>query len=353
MTYQDPTDITTENTNDEQNTSSGSPTLSVWPVPPAKNQKNPWRELLKGSALALFLVLISINFPTIGIIAMVLWPIPLIMLSHKSNWLIGLVGFVIIWLIVIPITGIVYSTQIIFLQALGAVFLTIYFSRPKIKPLNALLVASIVGVAGILLAVWLFAEGDGFSLGTFSQQYAEQAANWATELASKGLLGGMGVQEYAEALLKTMELITPAVFMITSCIAVFFQFIISSWFLKNQGYAKVTFLPIFRNWVLPWQLVWVFIILVLTACLSNLFSWLQVYDVTLKLIIGFVPLLVFFGLAFFVWVWVRMPGIILKFVTLVLLFNFFIYVASLLVLFALFDSIIDFRGKIGQIGKKV
>jgi len=215
-------------------------------------------------------------------------------------------------------------------------------------------VTAVLGVSLFLLSSYLYLGGIGISeLEASLNQSAEESIRIYEEIGLFEAYEQMGVssEEFENLLKGTTAAFArhlPAIYYNQAIIAVFLMLLMAAWVSPKSQLERLKKMP-FREERMPWQLVWL--------AIAGLGLWIWgrdelnvIYYIGSNLLWIIVPIAIYFGLATIVHTTERQKRSTRIFTTTGLILMALIYPLFVIIvvsLIGLFDSLVDFRRKLG------
>lgn len=327
----------------------GQPPLAEPPEPFALPKYSATRSLTEGAllaALAALLGIASLYLPIGGILLMLVWPLPLTLVVLRHGLPIGLMSTlvtgILLSLFMGPVQGLL---MLVNMAGVGLCFG--YCFRKRISAGKTLFIGTVIAAVSVALALFLSTWISGLTWGDFMAQSVtmlDDILNMYQEMGMLETLAGPDttVEQFRQQLIDTMQIMLPAAFVIISMLTAAANYGISKLVLRRLGYPADHLRP-FSQWRLPWQMLWA-LIAGLAVMLFGSYSGREIIaKIGMNILYVVVPILMVFGVSFFVWCWKRLrsPGV--RMVLLLFVLFTFQYCFIIFPLIGLVDSIVDLR----------
>ncbi len=328
----------------------------------SQRQSPPWfsttRAITEGALLAVVAALLgiaSLFLPGVGLLLYFVWPLPLTLLVLRHGLRYGIIGTVITAVLLVLLTGPAQGLLLVVNMAgVGLVFG--YCFLQKVSAGRTLLIGTLAAAVSAGLTLVLSSVLGDISVGQLLAAVQNYVDGFLDVYQQAGRLddllkaSGMTLAEMRETLIKWLKLLLPASFIIFTMVAAMVNYALDKVLLKRFGYQFSHLLP-FREWRMPWQMIWGVIIGLTALALSRWLDYALLNTVALNMTYIMAPILAVYGLAFVVWMWKRFPTPFSKAIWIILFIFFFQYFLFFLMLLGLVNSIFDLRALYGA-GKK-
>jgi uncharacterized protein YybS (DUF2232 family) len=320
---------------------------------PGQVARHGWR-LIRDSALAIAfsfgLLLASAYLPLLGIIGLLLLPLPLAALVLRYGLPVGLVTTALCFVLAGLTFGWPAAARLLLQYGLLGLMFG-YSLRRWSKPLLALGLALVIAAAGTLLSLPLSLQLADQSVTTLGAQIEAVVNESFSMLESQGLAdrllpeGTTLAQMQQQFIQLTLQLL-PAIMVLSALLLTLLSCLLGLPLLRRLGF-PIARLPRFSEWRLDWRVTWGLIIGLLCYLLSQAITAEWLYTLGVNILYVMVPVFLVCGLAFVIWLF-RLQGFspLLK-LALVFILLFFSYLGVLLLLLLVgLDSMLDLRGKL-------
>ncbi|MGI6679635.1 MAG: YybS family protein [Dehalobacterium sp.] len=308
------------------------------------------RALTEGAlmaALAALLGIIGIYIPVLGMITALVWTVPIILLIMRHNMKIGLMGLAVTGLLIAILAGPVQS--ILFLVNMGGMALIYgYCFKNMLSPLKALLFGTLTAAVSTVTAIALSAFVANLPL-THMITDMKMAINEGFKVyESMGIMEnilpeGVSAEQYKEQIFTMFETLLPGALVGASMGLALINYLIVRQFLKRLKYT-VPEMPLFRDWHLPWQIVWG-VILGLTMFLVGRYLEHNIFIlIGQNILYIYYPILLVSGISFMVFLWKN--NILTGFMRVMVVMAAFLFSTIFffaLIMIGLFDPLFDYR----------
>ena len=306
-------------------------------------------------ALSLVLALVGSYVPLLNIIGLLLFPLPLAVLVFRNGLKVGLIGTAALFALAALFFGLPSAVIMMIEHGLLGIFLGYCFRRQK-KPLFTLGFATVIAACGTLVGLMLslFIAGLPFSalteeLTLFAEDYFALFNN--PSMAAL-MPGNMTTEAFVEEMTAWMIRLIPALLIIGSMVMAAVAYGVSAAVLRHLHY-NIAKVPPFRDWRMDWRFSWGVIAGLAAALAGSHFAvpWLETLGWNILYV--FCPVLLVCGLAFVIWMF-KQPvySPILKTVLILMMIFFFQATFFLLLFLAVFEPILDFRGRMTKAMEK-
>ena len=340
--------------------------VSVRPAPPEPT----YREIPQGNKLtgrglleclvmvgiSLLLALVGFYVPVVNIIGLLLFPLPLAVLVFRNGLLTGCLGAVVLFGLSAVFWGIPTAATMIIEYGVLGIFMGFCFRRQK-GPLFTMGFAIVIAACGTMVGLMLslFVAGLPFSAmtDTLTQFFNDYFATLNNSGLDALIPGGMTMDAFIQSLSELATKLVPALLIISSMVMAAVCYWVSSALLRHRHYA-IPQMPPFRDWRMDWRFSWGVIAGLACTLAGKYFaiSWLSILGMNILYV--FCPVLLICGLAFVVWLFKQPIYSPFFKMLLILMMLFFMQVTFfVLMVLAVFEPIIDFRGRLEKAMEKL
>ena len=311
------------------------------------------KALMEGSmlvAISLLLAVIGIYTPLINIIGLLLYPLPMALLTLRRGVKMGVAGTAALLALSAVFFGIPQAVLMLLQYGVLGVFLGWCLHSGR-KPLFTLGIATLIAALGAAAAIGLSLFISGLPLSSLQEQGREMIDTVIDIYQQQGMIDlllpeGWTVEQYASFMEKSMMKLLPAVLIISSSIMTFLCYLISTAILRRLRY-DIPRLPRFKDWRLDWRFSWGLILGLALLLYGNHASVEWASTVGVSILYVFAPILLIVGIAFFFWYMDAMDTpmfmrVILVFIA-VVMFSFMMWFFMAL---AVLDDLLDLRGRL-------
>ncbi|NLF80485.1 MAG: DUF2232 domain-containing protein [Clostridia bacterium] len=322
-------------------------------LPPPPNDPRRFMGLVRDGIVALScsfsLLLISAYVPLLGMIALLLMPLPWAALVLRRGLAAAAYCALIFLIAVLLALDLSVALRMLLQYVLPGLMFGLILRR-RDRALLALGLTLMIAAAGALGSLAL-QPADSAATITLSEQI-ETAVNDSFALleeqgmAKRMLPGNISLEQMRQQAVGLMQQLLPAIMVIGALLTSFISCLLMLPLLRRLGCTNAR-LPHFSAWQLDWRLTWALILGLLCYVLSKYFALAWLYTVGLNILYVIVPIFLVCGLSFVIWL-LRLEGfsLLLKLaLAFVLIFFAYIGVVLLLVLVGL-DSMLDLRSKL-------
>lgn len=299
------------------------------------------------ASLATVLALIGYYIPPLSMIISLVWFIPIVVVIVRQNLKWGVMALVVtaflLMILTHPIKGLLLVLQ------MGLVGLLYgYGFREKWPSGKIILLGGLVVVVSTLLVLALTMLLLGVDLSGWQQEMWEQIDYTVQVYANLGLLdGGLMSEEelraYMEGLLQLIAMMIPGILIAGSLLTAAVNFLLLRLVLKRLG-EKITPLPPFRQWQLPWYMVWGVIAALALLLAGDYYQQPHMRTIGMNILYIYFPVLLIAGLtvlAHFNY-HLKVPKWLKIIVAVVMVFNLPL-TAILITTVGLFDPLLNYR----------
>ena len=311
------------------------------------------KSLMEGAmlvAISLLLAVIGIYAPLISIIGLLLYPLPMALLTLRRGVKMGVAGTAALLALSAVFFGIPQAVLMLLQYGVLGVFLG-WCLRSGRKPLFTLGLATLIAALGAAAAIGLSLFISGLPLSSLQEQGREMVESVIAVYQQQGMIDsllpeGWTVEQYASYMENSMMKLLPAVLIISSSVMTLLCYLISTAILRRLRY-DIPRLPRFKDWRLDWRFSWGLILGLALLLYGNHASVEWASTVGASILYVFAPILLIVGIAFFFWYMDAMDTpmfmrVILVFVA-VLMFSFMMWFFMAL---AVLDDLLDLRGRL-------
>lgn len=302
------------------------------------------------AALAVILLLIGAYIPVLGTLVMFVWSIPVMIAILKdgigAGVAVGVVTTVIGIVFVGVQSGLFYALSLVgFGLVYGICFLKKY--SPGKTLLFGILAAALftiasISFAGVLGSMDLTALLDSFESYMRDTYAAYEKAGLFNAVVSEG----MTVQMYEDQLITIMKQILPAMFVIAAMVTAAANYFFAALILRKLKF-DIRSLPKFRNWHMPWWIMWGLVVALLALVVGNFTDYEFLITLAKNICISYCPVMLIAGISFirYLMVSTHLSGGVQVMIWIVAVM--FLSVAFLFfVLIGAVDTVFDYRSSI-------
>ncbi len=308
------------------------------------------------AALAVLLLLIGVSVPILGTLVMFLWSVPVMIVILRNGIPAGVTVSVITAILAMVFVGVLNGLfAALSLTGFGLVY-GICFKKqysPGKTLIFGILAAGAVTVASITF-VGVLGSLDFSSLLSSFEAYMREAY---AAYADAGLLdavvpAGMTAQTYVDQIIAMMKQLLPAIFVIVAMMMAAGNYFFAVLILRRLRF-DIRPLPKFRDWHLPWWVMWGLVIALLSLVAGNFTHNELLIALAKNIAISYCPVLIIARIAFTRYIMVRVGmGVIFQAVIWFAAFMFLSVAIMFFILIGAVDTILDYRNTIGKKSKK-
>lgn len=211
--------------------------------------------------ITVIMALMAVYMPVIGILATLLWPLPIIVLIVRHGMKYGILSIaaaaIIMAVLITPVSAVHMAA------AFGPIAMALgYGFRQGFSAARILLYGLLAALAGVLLTAGITLLLTGINPLAMTEQLKNMDEAMAASMEMYSGLG-MDAQEQAEvqqqfaASMEFIKLVLPVVFLVSALITAWFNFAIGGKVLRRMGH-EVASLPPFTEWRLPRWILFIF-----------------------------------------------------------------------------------------------
>ncbi len=252
------------------------------------------------AALSIVLLLLALYVPFLGLFATFVWSVPLMIVVLRHHWWAGVLSGIVIFLGAMVLAGPVSG----FLAALTIVGFGLTYGlcfQHRVSPAKTFFLGTVITglITGSTILVMTFLGNVPF---TELLNQAEAAISQVlSSYESMGLLdnllpAGMTAEEYSAQILAVFRMLLPAAFILAAMTTAAANYIFAGVILKRLNFYVRT-LPPFREWHVPWWMVWGVIIALISLFLGNRLENENLLIVTQNIFYIYIPIALISGLS--------------------------------------------------------
>ena len=300
-------------------------------------------------AVSLLLAVIGIYLPVLSFVGLLLYPLPMAILTLRRGVRIGITGTLALLALSALFFGIPQAVLILLQYGVLGVFLG-WCLRCGRKPLFTLGLSTLIAALGMAASVALTLFISGMPLSALAEEARGMVDTVVSAYEQRGLLNtiipdGWTVEQYVEYMKSSMVRLLPAVMIITSSVMTVLCYLITTAILRRLRY-DIPRLPKFKEWRLDWRFSWGLILGLALLLYGNHSGAQWASTIGSSVLYVFAPILLVGGIAFFFWYMDAMQmSMIMRGVLIflaVIMFSYFIWFFMTL---AVLDDLIDLRGR--------
>lgn len=307
-------------------------------------------------AITVLLAFLNYMVPIIGLLGPLVLPLPFAILVLRRGMKLGIFAAVCSAILIALLLNPLASLLLMVEYGLLGLFLGLSF-RKGYKPMTTLIVGTLIVAVGTMLNLVLSTYVAGLPMSDITAQLDEMVIIFCESMfASAGdnlsqlLPAGMTAAQYQQAMIDSMHTLLPGVLIAVSMFLASICYIVTTKVLRRLRY-DVLELPPFREWRLNWKMTWGVIIALLLVFIGNQSGIALLSQIAYNILYMYYFILLVFGLSFLVWflkTWKAekmMKGLI---VLLILFFGLNNFGLFIIMGIALFDPLLDFRGRLAK-----
>lgn len=253
------------------------------------------------------LLLVSVLFlfcgrfvPALGTFVMFIWAVPVLLAVLRCGMGSGVLLAVIVSLCGFGFLGPYDGVSIVGNMAILGLFYGVRLKKkasPGMTLLGGIIITLICEVAFLLVARQFAGVSLGDLQASFESYMTEVYGLYANAgLADAAMAENMSLGAYVKNLAAMMSALLPSFYFIASMTIGFLNYVIGQFYLKRHGYDIVS-LPPFREWHLPWWLLWG-VVIALGLLVGGNFLDNETWGIIAKnIIVCYVPVFVIAGIA--------------------------------------------------------
>lgn len=313
------------------------------------------RALMEGAmmvAISLLLALVGIYAPLVSIIGLLLYPLPMALLTLRRGVKMGVAGTVALLALSAIFFGIPQAVVMLLQYGVLGVFLG-WCLRSGRKSLYTLLMCALIASLGAAAAIALSLLISGLPFSALAEQARDMINSVIVLYEQNGLLEqvlpeGWTVEQYVSYMERSMLRLLPAVLIISSTIMTGLCYLISTAILRRLRY-DIPRLPKFREWRLDWRFSWGLILGLGLLLYGNGSGAEWAFTVGSSILYVFAPILLVGGAAFFFW-YMNEVGMspVMRGLLIFLAIMLFNYLMWFFMALAVLDDLLDLRGRLSR-----
>lgn len=303
------------------------------------------------ASITAILGLAGLYLPFIKIFTDMLWTIPIVIVTARHGLQIGGISLGVAGILIFALSQPLQAVFLILQFGALALFYGIAFQK-KLKPTVTLLVGTVIAVISLLLVIALIMGLFGLDAIDFAKQLQASIEPTIQLYDKLGLFNQSGGQtgytaEYARDLLASftnaITLVIPALLVIWALSTAILNYLLAQVVLVRLK-IEIPVLSPFREWRLPWWIIWGFIMGFAVYLVGDHNGLLLLSQVGANIMMIYVPVLFVLGLSvlsFFIGKYLPSKGARLLILFMAILFFNFVFVAVLSV--GIFDLVFNYR----------
>jgi len=304
----------------------------------------PFLNIISTAIVTVVIALAGIVFPFSSFI----WGVPIAVITAREGVKPGVLAAVLSLLVLvyfIPLRlAVSYAVQF------GSLGLTLGFFLSRGDSWRQVFLKTAAVYLPVTLLVFVLPYGlDGFS-GDIAEKMSGEINSVITLWEEEGLIDTLppqagSVEELKQAMQTAVHWVVrllPALLVISSLAAAFFNFLLVRWRLNKRGVQAPDF-PGFTHWWVPWYTSWGMVIGLGLALLGDYVSNNTIFSVGLNLVVLHLPLAVIIGLSVSVFLFTRLKSTLVQAAVIFTCFFYLPLTVGLILLVGVFDPLFDFR----------
>jgi uncharacterized protein YybS (DUF2232 family) len=299
------------------------------------------------AAIAALLGIIGIYIPILSFVTGLFWTIPIILLIMRHDIRLGVMGLVVTGGLISILAGPVQA--ILMVVNLGGMALAYgYCFKEKLSPMKALLLGTLITAVSTAATLVLsaFVANLPISQGILEMKMTIDQAFKTYEnmgILDQILPQGVSAEQYKEQIFRMIDTLLPRAYITASMGVALVNYLIARKILRRLRY-EIPDMPPFREWHLPWVIVWGVIGALGFLLAGNHFEHRLLVLIGQNILYIYYPLLLISGISVAVFYWKSYqptPPIKALIIIGIIMFNHIIFI--LLLLIGLFDPLFDYR----------
>lgn len=238
--------------------------------------------------------------PLLGIVSVFLWTLPIAFAVYRDGIGGGIFLCLVLGFLGFLIMGIPDCVVAVGSMTVLALFYGISL-RKKMSPGKTLCVGVFIGIAlGMLYVLCAFMQGSAMP-GDFRTLLETELTEVYRVYVESGLLDaalteGLSVDAYVADLVEQMVQVLPSFLFIAVIGIAAVNYIVAQYILKRRS-ADVRPLPIFRDWHLPWWVLWGVVVALMFYVGGNFFDSEILLIIAKNILLCYMPILVVAGIS--------------------------------------------------------
>lgn len=308
----------------------------------------PARRVAEGAlmaALATILGLLAFYAPLFNTVLLILYPIPIAYLIKRHNVATGLMAFAVSAALLTLLLNIANAAFVILSMGAVGIWYGVAF-RCNIKPIRTLGVGTVLAAASVvvtmLLSLWTMGSSVA-DLTTYMTEYIRETVNMMQSMGVFDMLsGGVSVEEYTQNMIDMLSMLVPGMLVVVAMLEALLCYIITGYIMRRLGLSAAT-LPKFREWRLVWPALWGLIVALLAYIGYHYLEYEWLKTLAINILYIYYPILLLTGISLMVWM---VKNVRSYFLPIMVIIGLFIFPSAALIsvlMFGLFDALVDFR----------
>jgi uncharacterized protein YybS (DUF2232 family) len=308
----------------------------------------PARRMAEGAlmvALSTIFGMLTFYAPLLDILLLIVYPIPIAFLIKRHNISTGLLAFAASSLLLTLFLGITNAAFVILSMGAVGIWYGIAW-RKNIRPMRTVVIGTVLAAVSVavtmLLSLWTMGVAAG-NITAYISQYVDETV---AALQSAGLFemmaGGVSAAEYSKTMTDMLANLIPGMMIIAAMLEALLCYIISGAVFRRLG-IDIKTLPKFRDWHLAWPALWGLIIALLAYLGYHYLGYDWLKTIALNVIYIYYPILMVTGISLVIWFCKTTKSLFMPIVLIVGAVIFPGGIVLAVLMFGLFDAIVDFR----------
>jgi len=302
------------------------------------------------AALAVMMLLIGVYVPVLGTLVMFLWSVPVMIVILRDGITAGVAVSVITAILAMVFVGVLNGLfAAISLAGFGLVYGICFYKKysPGKTLIFGILAAAAVTVVSITFAGVLGSMDFSSMMHSFESYMREAYAAYADAgLLDSVVPAGMSDQMYVNQMIALMKQLLPAVFVIVAMMMAAGNYLFAVVILRRLRF-DIKPLPKFRDWHLPWWIMWGLVIALLSLAVGNFIHYELLITLAKNIALSYCPVLMLAGIAFTRYLMVRVHmGVFFQVVIWIIAIMFPSVATMFFILIGAVDTVLDYRNTI-------
>lgn len=242
----------------------------------------------------------GLYIPLLGAVAAFLWTLPVVFAVYRDGVGSGVLLCLVLGALGFLVTGLPGGVVVVGSMTVLALFYGLSL-RKKMSPGKTLCIGIAIGLGlGVLYIVCALMQGSA-SIGDFRALLETELTEVYRVYVESGLLDaalteGLSVDAYIADLVEQMVQVLPSFLFIAVISIAAINYIIAQYVLKRRS-ADVPSLPIFREWHLPWWILWGVVAALMFYVGGNFFDSNILLAIAKNILLCYMPVLVVAGIS--------------------------------------------------------
>lgn len=308
----------------------------------------PARRVAEGALMAAFatiLGLLAFYAPLFNTVLLILYPIPIAYLIKRHNVATGLMAFAVSAVLLTLLLNIANAAFIILSMGAVGIWYGVAF-RCNIKPIRTLGVGTVLAAASVVVTMLLSLWTMGSSVADLTSYMTEYIRETVNIMQSAGvfdmLSGGVSVEEYTKSMIDMLSMLVPGMLVVVAMLEALLCYLITGYIMRRLGLSAAT-LPKFREWRLVWPALWGLIVALVAYIGYHYLEYAWLKTLAINILYIYYPILLLTGISLMVWM---VKNVRSYFLPIMVIIGLFIFPSAALIsvlMFGLFDTLVDFR----------